>query len=545
MPTIQLQRLTGRSAGAISARMVAEARVRFCAVALACALVVVIGGGIGCGEVRRGRALPERGFYYPVGMALDGKGRVIVVNSNFDQRFQSGWVNSIDVEKLTGIVASMETLGGSVNDQAADQPSSAALAAVGSRSDGGALAVLSLAAQVEVSETHGRAFVAHRGTGKITEIELGEGDDQPALYCGDPDATAQLNTAERRTDCDIQHLIAVQKRVLEQKAGALADFMLDPLAMAADDSEHMVVSFASSRFLAIFNLVEAAPRETAIGDQFRVFRSPLPGYAALAQHPDVGGSWLFGVGRENTSRSSPSRIASLDIDASIERLDHDDNRNMVAHTHELGQAIGGAGARGLAFVCAPAIEKISGSVVSNETDEANQPDDTPSCARRLALVTPILPGALAVVAATPTTVATRADNGEFGDRERAGFSVLDSLALGGQPTDVTVIGQSPMVAGSGSNRLSVLVAVALFDQDRVLFVELFGDRLQIVGSVEDVGAGPHNLVVAPTADGGELLFVSLFHDHAVAVIDLRSSSPVGFGKLVPNLRNPETPVTQR
>lgn len=118
--------------------------------------------------------------------------------------------------------------------------------------------------------------------------------------------------------------------------------------------------------------------------------------------------------------------------------------------------------------------------------------------------------------------------------------LLGIVPLGGQPNLVRVAGLRPgeIRIGDGLDLGTVgtqidasgegLVYVTLFEDDAVAVID--PELLLIIARIE-VGDGPHDITFMPDADGALRAYVSLFEDHAIAVLDLDPASPNRFSQL--------------
>ena len=64
-------------------------------VLLGLGMVALVGGG--CTDEVTGETPPDSGFYFPMNMTSSNSRFVYVLNSNFDQRYNSGWVSVLDL----------------------------------------------------------------------------------------------------------------------------------------------------------------------------------------------------------------------------------------------------------------------------------------------------------------------------------------------------------------------------------------------------------------------------------------------------------------
>ncbi|MEO0814714.1 MAG: hypothetical protein AAFY60_17765, partial [Myxococcota bacterium] len=141
-----------------------------------------------CADDLNGTPPPDNVFYFPIGLTLNEAGtKAYVSNSNFDLRFNSGWLSTIDLQAVV--------------DSGSSQIN---LAEFGSSVVENQLRIPSLGGTV--ARGNNVLYVAHRTDRLVSVIELAN-ESQPT--CGDPNATANLSTVNTRTDCDSDHLFEI------------------------------------------------------------------------------------------------------------------------------------------------------------------------------------------------------------------------------------------------------------------------------------------------------------------------------------------------
>lgn len=147
-----------------------------------CALLTCL--GTGCAEELPGTSPIEDQLHYPMGMAISGDA-LLVVNSNFDQRYNSGTITALS---LTAIAAQIAGAGAEPlipNSLPATGRSRARIPAFG-------------ADLLTVGASPSDVFVASRGTGRITRLKL----DGTTIRCDTPGVAAQ-----EATDCSPGHIV--------------------------------------------------------------------------------------------------------------------------------------------------------------------------------------------------------------------------------------------------------------------------------------------------------------------------------------------------
>ena len=63
-------------------------------------LVVAMGIAGACAEQRVGQVPPTGGLYFPVNMEVSHQRYVYVLNSNFDQKYNAGWISVVDLSLI-------------------------------------------------------------------------------------------------------------------------------------------------------------------------------------------------------------------------------------------------------------------------------------------------------------------------------------------------------------------------------------------------------------------------------------------------------------
>lgn len=459
-------------------------------VSLAAAALVVAAAS--CARELPGEDPPADAFYFPISLAAAPDGRhVYVVSSNFDLRYNAGWVSSIDLEAaITG----------------------------GDAFAGEELRILPLAGQIAVSESGSMAVVAHRGASALSLIEI---DDAAGITCGDPDAEKDLSTEERRTDCDRAHIFELDA---DDFAGDLQDVSVeDPYAVALtayDDGggpqpvaivAHLLPDPIISRArLATYRITSGwqageAPVLEAAGS----ILLSNSGITSLVPHPDASGTHIAATSRGIGGTSGvDSSLYSIDVGRSLA-----DERSRVDR-RDLSHWIGGRELAGLEF-------SPDGSLAfatNRGREQSNRP----------------LADSVVILDSRIEAVEEVDSDGEIRRVERPRFFVLGEAPLPGQPSAVEYVARA-----QGGD----LVAVASFDNDEIVFFELRGTELHAVGRLDDVGVGPFDMLHA-TVDGRELLVVSTFFDHTVAIYDLTPAEPVFFSRLA-TLSSDETEPVPR
>lgn len=151
-----------------------------------------------CVDDLEGTEVPASAFYFPIGLEVSDDGRfAYVVNSNFDLRFNSGWLSVVSLE--------------AVQDGDVVKTSNQQIDAITQR-----LLVPSLGGEIARMDAS-RFFVGHRSDRLISVIDVSvDGSD---LGCGDASAVDGLTVDEQRTDCDRAHLIELSAEAAASASG--------------------------------------------------------------------------------------------------------------------------------------------------------------------------------------------------------------------------------------------------------------------------------------------------------------------------------------
>jgi DNA-binding beta-propeller fold protein YncE len=454
--------------------------------------LIAIGVSIAAASCARdlpGEDPPADAFYFPLSLAAAPDGRhVYVVSSNFDLRYNAGWVTTLDLEGVTS--------GG------------AAFA-------GDELRVLSLAGQIAVAGSGTMAAIAHRGAAALSLLEL----DGASISCGDAAAEQGLSNVEQRTDCDSAHILELDAGEFD---GDLLDVAVeDPYAVALtayDDGgeprpvavvAHLLPDPVVSRArLTTFEITSGwQAGETPVLEAASSLVLANSGVSSLVVHPDLAGTHIAATSRGiGGSTGVDSALYSVDVGRSLA-----DQRSRVEY-YDLSRWIGGYEVAGLTF--------SPDGRLAFATNRGREADGRP------------LAEGVVVLDATLETVEEVDSDGQIRRVERPRYFVLGQAPVPGRPTAVEYVARA-----EGED----LVAVASFDEDEVTFFAVRGTELFPVGRLDDVGGGPFDMLHA-SYGGHELLLVSTFFDHAVAVYDLTPAEPVFFSHLATLASSETDPV---
>lgn len=441
---------------------------------------------------------PDPGvFYYPVGLELSESGRyAYLLNSNFDQRFNTGWLSVVDLEAAVGAgeVSSKDVV--------------VLVAAGGSRD----LRVPNLGGALELSSDGQRLYASHRSDRLISVIEVGGETD---LSCGDADDGAGLSTALSRTDCDQGHLFeitfdAVQARsetdfqqiVDRSESIEQIELIADPFALLEIDAVAEEGASAapvllvghladSARSLVTALAVDpSAPTNLSIIRSDRIVNAALSAVDIVAV-PQVAEPYVAVVGEAVSGGNRRSLIAHVDVNRWLQRMPRATERIVP------GSITGGETLAGFAF--SPDGARGYGA------DRINSRGTT---------VSPR--GALLSFDTSLESVETLDEAGQPIYVDYPSYRVEGGSPLRGQPSSVLYLERPE----------GDLVAAIDLDQDAIYFVDPSVPDAPIVGRI-DVPGGPF-VAKATVLDGRTYIVASLFYDHGVALVDVGGVTPADF-----------------
>lgn len=433
---------------------------------------------LSCNEELGGETAPDKDFYFPVNLEVSDSRFVFVLNSNFDQRYNSGWVQVVDLQAI----GDGEGQGGELL----------------SRKDGGHLRVLSLGGDLALdrSENPRKLMVSHRGSGTLSEINLEFVDGGVAMDCGDPKATEGLGFSERLTDCDRDHLFILSDHLPEETLSA-AD-VRDPFALTFFNHQERLqlgLGFLNLERLFTFDIDPTAPVWLAEPGQTRLGAGNQSGTESLllVSSDAVAGesSFLTATGNEK------SFIYNIELDK-VENEDEEAvSRFSVNST-----------AAGLELV----------DMVFSKGDPSR------------AYVVTNRPGSVVALDVVMRTEEVMQGDGSYKRERRPTYQVVGALPLDGRPTglvSVTRGGRDVLfVTGFENNEVFVVDA-----ESPVLTVE------RRLSEEDGVGAGPFSVAAVDCSGwqgqspGCARLVVGNFLDHTLTVFDIGSVHAGDFKKI--------------
>jgi hypothetical protein len=509
----------------------------------------------GCAFELPGEPPPEKAFYYPIGLAVSpDQTTAYVVSSNFDQRYNAGWVSAVDLRKLVDAIDSVScagtckagsrcVVGGSgfecvalanASKCGSCQPFEVCADVSGAfqcrqlpdltAAMGQQLRVPSLGGQIALDPLGRFAVVAARGGRPLTRIELGSTCEQYLgtgcqMHCGDPNAREGLDTPAQKTDCDCGHLTrVVAKEIIEgtppPAAGAPCSidsnvvedvyFQADAASGNVIDEETVNDPFGVSVFYR-----QAADVDTPYvavgylgGGYVSLFRAPV---GERLDHTRMVGPFLAGIsgvvtypaatGRTflaATSRNLRAAEQTGDM-AALYDIDVDltlDAERDRFRVHEIGRFFGGYELRDIAFA----------------TDASGAP---------LTFVANSSPNSITVLDSRLEQITDFDVIKGSSKRLVPRYLALGAFPVSGRPSGLAYVGRGPLPG---------VLAVTSFDDDSLFLLAVNGPTLELSRRLDRIGQGPFTIRSA-SVSGRQLLLITAFFDHAVVVVDLTDADP--------------------
>ena len=423
-------------------------------------------------------APPGTLFYYPMSVAapLDPNtgdlvnDTVYIVSTNFDQRFDSGWVTELNVPALQQVLA---TAGG--NDIVAVRSAFRA-----------SLKVPTLGGGMSVSSKATQAFIPHRGTGLVTVMDI---DSAGSPHCGDPTSTDNLTPILQRTDCDRNHLVDLVALALANNLRR-SDFQ-DPFATAVVPAgpaggPFAAVGYLSGAWLTVLEVPDVVNPSVNLRRHVDVGSGALASLQPTPNSPDN----LTATSRKIDTTQDLSTVYDINVIDSLTAADANTTRTYV------NQDVGG--------------QDIYNAAYSADGTRLFVTNRGPDAVVALQKETPPLGGIL---------------NGQIIDTPK--MQVTSAAVLDGTlPADLVYLsrnGASDLVAVAGmlqdsiyflSPRNGVLQLVAR--------IKLTKGETKMVGNTSTVlsGKGPYGMLRVQRAGQFDYLVVSTFYDHGVSIIDV-------------------------
>ncbi|MEO1171821.1 MAG: hypothetical protein AAFX94_07175 [Myxococcota bacterium] len=458
---------------------------------------------LSCADELEGTQPPDNVLYFPIGLEVSADGRYAYVsNSNFDLRFNSGWLATIDLENALGIgtdeppadvvnpevgfqVFARDEDGDLILDDGQPQVENTLPVMVGQ------LRVPSLGGTI-APQGPGRIYIAHRTDRLVSIIDL----DGPTASCGDPNATAELSVDERRTDCDRDHLFEIEPEDAEASStpdDSLTEFDVgDPYSLLVNQpaGRERPYLFAGQLNRARLTAMEVQDDSTplALGQEGDRIAGRSEALIAVGRFndlqivPGTEGRFMAALGFTRPGSQNRAVVVHVDLDLF---LDRDDEPQVVL---DLGSDVGGQEfASGVFDPTGRWLYAVTRVTNPTFTDNAR--------------------GAVYRVDATIERFDITNDQGERDVFERPRYQVEGVTALRGQPSGAVYI---PRADGD-------LLVVSDLDEDAVYVLDPLSSELPVLARL-DVPGGPFTLRSTEVA-GRPLIVAGLFYDHGIALID--------------------------
>lgn len=441
-------------------------------------------------------------------MAVSADGNTLwVVNSNFDQRFNAGWITQIDVVGLAGAILAAD----------AQDPNTLNLAAFATQS----VAVPSLGGDLVVDGAHQRAYLAHRGLSLVTILDIQTSQDgTPTLTCGNVADKAGLSNVEKQTDCDRAHL-----RVLMRdwgtggppSAAAAIQALADPAALALVNRNPnqteaypvLAVGYLGAPYLTFLQTDEQAANIRSI----QTMSTQTGTLGRLLAVPDAVASSITGrlLGATHFLSGQFDRSALYALDLLQDANQVQNIAPSVVQRFDFGEQIG---------VLSGAAD-LTAAIFSQRDPSrlfvAHHNPDAISMLRRDIVPTSFLDA-----------------NGIIQYQQTLSTKIVDTKVL-----DRARVHQLAYVQRDVGD---LLVASSLA-HDMLYFFDPTHDAIQEISRLPlKTGQGPYDLMHLRVHER-DLLFVTTFFDHGLTIVDLSASNPADF-KIVVSLRDAEfSPTT--
>ncbi|MBI3178507.1 MAG: hypothetical protein HYZ27_02525 [Deltaproteobacteria bacterium] len=472
-----------------------------------------------CARDLEGQEPRNRTLYYPMSLAVhdppgstdpDEQRYLYVLSSNFDLRYNAGWVSAIDLDVLV----------------AADDPREAMIEQVG---DSTALKVLSLGGALAIDSAHGMGVVPHRGEPVVSLLSVSA--DGRKVSCGEPPTgeDSDLTSAERRTDCDREHLLRLAEDV-DYTPDASEAQLADPFAAVllekppASGELYAVIGHLSAAVL--FSQLSVIPMVDATSQRLldvQSVRLGTSGVGYLAAHPDASVNYVAATSQYFGSGSRGSTLYSVDL--ARDEVQTFGLESVLAGFELMGMTFSPDGE--LAFV---AVNRAPGA--SAGTDSVGVLD------ARWAIVDVTFEDAKCTdssecdnVEECEGAVCACADSRCVATIRRPRFEVLGGFSIQGRPTELAYVerpGQQDLLAVVSFDDDAVFMLAPQDPELRAQGVPLSG-ALTPVARLDRVGSGPF-AVRHVQRNGVHYLVIASFFSHELRVYDV-SGEPADFRRV--------------
>jgi hypothetical protein len=491
MGSAQAQRSFNEGGGVVTIKQLSQLhRTLRCGVSgrLACVALVLL--TLSCG-----RDLPLEppgsnvALYYPTSLALSPDGRTgYIVNTNFNQRFSAGWITSFDVGTLFSSAMPRQAL-----HRQALTPS--------------------LGGKLSLSADGLHGFVAHRGSGVLTVLDMQPGAAERVTCSAAGNRPTDLPPMLRRTDCDRAHLVdlidGMQQVAKAQHYSLNFRDLQDPAPVAylagnATQAPGLVVGFLGSGWLA--SLSTPASGKVAVLNNYALPNTSLHTLAVQAGAQSVGHpTALYATSRRTRASDRPSAVLAFDL-AALSPGPAGLDAQPGATTADLAADAGGLDSRGLVQspdgVHLVAIDRFPDALVVLRRSAL--PISVDSGPQPLGSTAPLTPAEVPAVASV--------------DQLRV---VSTAAIYEGRLTDVLYL---PRQNGD-------LIVASSVDSDTLYFFSLRGDAIALVGRLKlERAQGPYALAQV-TVNNRSTLLATTFYDHGLVAIDVSAADPKNFTQL--------------
>jgi hypothetical protein len=405
-------------------------------------------------------------LYFPSALVAMPDGHTaFVASSNFDQRFDAGWLTRIDLDRLAEQVAARASLRPALARE---------------------LKIPSLAGDLVTLPDARRAYVAHRGSGTLTALDFGDAGGSH-LHCGTPGGAKALGGYLARTDCDQAHLFDLKKQLAERDGifhSPRREQLNDPLALVrADDRQAMVAFLGDERIVGFDQDGSGLPR---LSDA-EVHGPGRARYGALTRLANGG---LLACGH-----ASAGAFATEEALLSV----------FPAATPSVGQHM----------------------FLSRELADGRSLDRAPGHLIRAVeaadgRVFVLTRGPEAILVLEPTAAAsTRLDE----EGALTGSATADPYALvEAYPVPGVRLTDAALVPHDGGE----LLVVTSLERDALYVFDVSSStRLHLAARLRIAGRGPNRLLLVGGSEH-PLLLVSTFYDHGLTVLDLSPANATDF-----------------
>lgn len=455
----------------------------------------------GCARELEGEDPPLGAVYFPISATVAPTQRFAYVqSSNFDLRFNTGWLSVVDLEAML----------------AGDESPIV-----------GQLKIPPLGGGMALSPSGSFLLTTHRSDKLLALVKVATSGDE--LTCGDADAEKGLTIGERRTDCDSAHLVHLEPDTVHPDLEA-SDFN-DPYGVAfvpydvpgGGSTTLAAVSYLGVGQVTLFEVAsglthvssgstepalvlregrpdgatDGFPRVLPLGargpkldDYLRLRRENedrivLLGEAGVGElslvSPAGKGPFLIGASQRLAQLANPrSTVFSIDLAGALA-----EDEDAIVRIDLRGR-VGGAEIAGLAP-----------SADGTRMVAANRFPDS-----LVWLDTTVEPLQLYDTAGAERIV------------ERPRFTSLASTTLDGRPAGVVVL---PRPDGSE------WIATVGFDDGALYLLAPESERLTVIARLDGMGDGPFELVHATPA-GRDVLLVLGFFSHTVTLVDVSAAA---------------------